>query len=158
MDIVVQWVRVYWTKESRGGPGAVRRSVLPEAFPLPEAEPPFVHEMHMLERNGFSPSTTVTSGHPPKSQVEMTEADNCLRVLPVRDAPEWASSGLDVTWRPAAVTMRPRQTLRWQINHRLTAEGGWYYRLDTLNVSYGNRTTEVFLRPPTHRVDERSLL
>ncbi|TDB81300.1 hypothetical protein E1264_32895 [Actinomadura sp. KC216] len=44
--------------------------------------------------------------------------------------------------------MRPRQTLRWQINHRFTTERGWYYRLDTLNVSYGHRTAEVFLHPP----------
>ncbi|MWA02621.1 hypothetical protein F8568_020020 [Actinomadura sp. LD22] len=88
----------------------------------------------------------------------MTESDGCLRVLPARNAPEWARNGLDPAWRPAPVAMRPRQTLRWQINHRRTTERGWYYRLDTLNVSYGNRTAEVFLHPPTHRVDELSRL
>ncbi|MBO2463539.1 hypothetical protein [Actinomadura violacea] len=156
MDTVVQWVRVYWTKDSRGGAGAVRRSALPEAFPLPDAEPPFVHEVQMLEWNEFSPGMTVTSGLPPQSRVEIIEADGHLHVLPVRTAPEWASNGLDLAWRPTAVTMRPRQTLRWQIDHRLTTERGRYYRLDTLNVSYGHRTAEVFLHPPTHRVDERS--
>ncbi|MEU4704635.1 hypothetical protein [Nonomuraea dietziae] len=158
MNIVVQWVRIYWTKDSRGGPGAVRRSALPEAFPLPEAEPPFVHEVLMLERDDFSPSMTVTSGLPPETKVELTEADGHLHILPVRDPPEWANNGLDLAWRPAAVTMRPRQTLRWQLNHRFTTERGWCYRLDTLNVSYGHRTAEVFLHPPTHRVDERSHL
>ncbi|GAA0277132.1 hypothetical protein GCM10009527_086890 [Actinomadura nitritigenes] len=158
MDIVVQWMRLYWTKNSRGGSGAIRRSALPEAFALPEAEPPFVHEVQLLERNGFSPRETVTSGLPPASQVELIEIDGLLRVLPIRNAPEWASNGLDLAWRSPTATIRPRQTLRRQINHRLTTERGRYYRLDTLNVSYGHRTAELFLHPPTQRVDERSHL
>lgn len=158
MDIVVQWMHLYWTKSSRGGSGAIRRSALPEAFALPEAEPPFVHEVQLLERNGFSPRETVTSGLPPASQVELIEIDGLLRVLPIRNAPEWASNGLDLAWRSPTATIRPRQTLRRQINHRLTTERGRYYRLDTLNVSYGHRTAELFLHPPTQRVDERSHL
>lgn len=157
MDIVVQWVRTSWTKRSRGGPGAIRRSTLPEAFPLPESAPPFVHEVRMQERDGFTPTTTITSGLPPTTDVELTETDDTLRVLLVAQAiPEWASNGLDLAWRPAAVTLRPRQTLRWQITHRFTTERGWHYRLDTLNISYGKHTAEVFLHPPTHRIDERS--
>jgi hypothetical protein len=159
MDVAVHWVRTYWTRRSRGAPGAIRRSALPEAFPLPDAAPPFVHEVRMSERDDFTPHSTVTNGLPSSTEVELTEANGLLHVLLVaQHAPEWASNGLDLAWRPAAVPLRPRQALRWQINHRFRAERGWYYRLDTLNVSYGKSSAEVFLHPPTRRIDERAQL
>lgn len=156
VDVAVQWVRTYWTRRSRGAPGAIQRSALPEAFPLPQATPPFVHEVRMSERDDFAPHSTVTSGLPPSTEVELTETGGLLNVLlVVQHAPEWASNGLDLAWRPSAARLRPRQSLRWQINHRFRAEQGWYYRLDTLNVSYRKSSAEVFLHPPTRRIDER---
>ncbi|MCW2919695.1 MAG: hypothetical protein JWN52_7763 [Actinomycetia bacterium] len=155
----MQWVRAYWTRRSRGAPGAVRRNALPEAFPLPDAAPPFVHEVRMSESDDFAPHSTLTSGRPSAADVELAEADGILHVLLVaQHAPEWARNGLDLPWRPAAVPLRPRQTMRWQINYRFTAERGWYYRLDTLNVTYGTCSGEVFLHPPTHRINERTRL
>jgi hypothetical protein len=156
VDVVVQWVRTYWTKRSRGAPGATRRNAVPEAFPLPEAVPPFVHEVRMHESDDFTPHPAVTSGLPPAAQVELTEADGTLTVLLVlQTAPEWARNGLGLR-RPIA--LRPGQTLRWQANYRFTPDWGWYYRLDTLNVCYGKGSAEVFLGPPAHRIDERSQL
>jgi hypothetical protein len=156
VDVVVQWVRTYWTKRSRGAPGAIRRSAVPEAFSLPEAVPPFVHEVRMSECDDFTPHSTVTSGLPPDAQVELAEAEGVLRVLLVlQNAPEWASSGLGLR---AAIALQPGQTLRWQVNYRFSPDRGWYYRLDTLNVCYGKGTAGVFLGPPAHRIDERSRL
>ncbi|MQY08422.1 hypothetical protein [Actinomadura macrotermitis] len=157
MEAAVQWVRVYWTKHSRGAPGAIRRGGLPEAFPLPDAPPPFVHEVRMYEGQDFAPEMSLTGGLP--AEVELAEDDGLLSVRPIRrDGPEWTRNGLALAWRPEPVRLRPRQTLRWRINHRIVAEWGWYYRLDTLNVAYGPFSGEVFLRPPEHRVDERVLL
>jgi hypothetical protein len=156
VDVVVQWVRTYWTKRSRGAPGATRRNAAPEAFLLPEAVPPFVHEVRMQESDDFTPHQTVTSGLPPAAQVELTEADGALTVLPVRlKAPEWASNGLSLR-RPIA--LRPGQTLRWQASYRFTPDWGWYYRLDTLNICYGKGSAAVFLDPPSRRSDERTHL
>ncbi|GAA2453459.1 hypothetical protein GCM10010191_85160 [Actinomadura vinacea] len=67
--MVVQWVRTYWTARSQGAPGAVLRNSLPEAFPLPDAEPPFVHEVRMYEGDGFTPHATLTGGLPPDTDV-----------------------------------------------------------------------------------------
>jgi hypothetical protein len=151
VQVAVQWVRTYWTKRSRGAPGAARRNALPEALPLPDAELPFVHEIRMYESENFRPDSSLTSGLPPATEVELTEADGVLHVLLV-------AQNRPTAWRPAAVPLRPRQTLRWQINHRLTAEWGWYYRLDTLNVAYSTSPSEVFLHPPFRHVDERTQL
>jgi hypothetical protein len=160
MDVMVQWVRTYWTKRSRGAPDAIRRNALPEAFLLPETAPPFVHEVRMFEWRDFTPYPTVTSGLPLTTQVKLTEADGALTVLLLveKNAPAWASDGLGVPWRPAAIALRPGQTLRWQVNYRILTSGDPYYRLDTLNVCYGQGAAEVFLGQPTHRVDERTRL
>ncbi|EWC60966.1 hypothetical protein UO65_3699 [Actinokineospora spheciospongiae] len=32
VDVVVQWVRTWWTKESRSGVAAARRNALPTVF------------------------------------------------------------------------------------------------------------------------------
>jgi hypothetical protein len=158
MDVAVQWVRVYWTRRTRGAPGASRRSALPEAFPLAEAAPPFVHEVWMSEVDGYVPHSQVSRGLPPVTEMELTEADGLLMVRPTDPKPpEWTTGGLDITWRPR-IALRPRQTLRWQSNKRFAAEWGWYYRLDTLNVAYCTTTGEVFMQPPTRRIDERSWL
>jgi hypothetical protein len=88
--------------------------------------------------------------------VELTEADGALTVLLVlQNAPEWASNGLGLR---GPIALRPGQTLRRQANYGFTPDWGWYYRLDTLNVCYGKDPAEVFLDPPSHRIDERSQL
>jgi hypothetical protein len=156
VDVMVQWVSIYWTKRSRGAPGATRRNAVPEALALPETDPPFVHEVHMHESDDFTPRQAVTSGLPPAAHVELTEADGTLRVLPVlQNSPEWASNGLGLR-RPAA--LRPGQTLRWQANYRFTPDWGWYYRLDMLNICYGKGPADIFLDPPFHRINERTHL
>ncbi len=156
-DVLVQWVRTYWTKRSRGAPGAARRNALPEAFLLPRAAAPFVHEVRMYECDGFAPHPAVTSGLPPAAEVELAGAGGVLTVLLVRDASGWPTAR-PPAWRPAAVELRPGQTLRWQVNYRFAAEDGWYYRLDTLNVCCGTSPAGVFLDPPARRIDGRSRL
>jgi hypothetical protein len=46
--------------------------------------------------------------------------------------------------------------LRWQINYRDSGLSGgkWIYSLDTLNLACGRSDPDVFLRPPTHHVQE----
>src|SRR5262245_29706314 len=44
--VVVQWVRVEWTKRTRGAPGAVRRARAPRAFVLPSQRAPFLAGRH----------------------------------------------------------------------------------------------------------------
>ncbi|TDD89267.1 hypothetical protein [Actinomadura rubrisoli] len=156
MDVAVQWVRVYWTRRSRGAPGAVRRNSLPEAFPLPDGTPPFVHEVHMYEGEDFIPESSLTSGLPPVTQLELAESRGILRVMLVPQMNNaQARTRLEPAWRRMGVPLRRRHTLRWHINYRFMAEWGWYYRLDTLNIVYGTFSGEVFVHHPVRRIDER---
>ncbi|MFD4249957.1 hypothetical protein ACFWQL_09485 [Amycolatopsis thermoflava] len=157
MDVVAQWVRTWWTKESRGGAGAARRSRVPIAFCLPESAAPLVHEVTIRESDGFRPAARVLTGVPDKTEVDLQEADGALRVM-LRSA---QFHNL-VRRRPPAVRLRPSEWLRWQIDYRFrtyTGHGPWLYRLDTLNLAYrAGPDPEIFLGTPTRRVDERATL
>jgi hypothetical protein len=58
--VVVQQVRTIWTKKSRGGPGAVRRNVVPEACAIPLKQIPergielIHHEVTFREKDAFA--------------------------------------------------------------------------------------------------------
>ncbi|GAA3826139.1 hypothetical protein [Amycolatopsis tucumanensis] len=156
MDVVAQWVRTWWSTESRGGAGAATRSRVPIAFPLPEPAAPLVHEVTIRERDGFQPAARVLAGVPGTNEVDLREADGALRVM-LRSA---QFHNL-VRRRPPAVRLRPGEWLRRQIDYRFrtyTGRGPWLYRLDTLNLAYrAEPDPEIFLGTPTRRVDERAL-
>ncbi|WP_256104019.1 hypothetical protein [Streptomyces sp. ODS05-4] len=153
MDITVQWIRTYWTKQSRGGEAAARRNAAPTGFRLPPSPLTGAHCVRMDEEDAFAPRET---GRPLRDVgVSLREQDGRLRVharvgplfgLPPRPR------------RPPAVRLRPGQWVRWQLNYRFSSSlgiRGWSYWLDTFNVAYGPVDRDVFLADPTLVVDER---
>jgi hypothetical protein len=151
MDVVAQWVRTSWTKQSRGGAEATRRNAAPVAFLLPEVTMPLVHEVTMNERDGFEPRSSSRHAEPARDGVQLREADGLLRVMLV--SRQWPGV---IRRRPPAVRLRRGEWLRWQINYRFVSDRGpTHYRLDTLNLAYGQVSADVFMGTPTRRVDER---
>ena len=163
MQIVMQWVRTSWTKDSRGGAAAAARNAAPIAFELPVIDWAVVHEVTMKEANGFRPTSSLrdlpqTRPRMTIEGVSLTENGERLRVLPIIPAlwqiPPRRS-------RPPAVHLKPGQWIRWQLNYRFssaTGRGDWTYHLHTLNLAYGLTEADAFLRIPTHYVDERGNL
>lgn len=154
MDVVAQWVRTSWTKQSRGGPAATRRNTAPVAFVLPMARCPLVHEIRMDESDDFEPRISVVEGVPDRSGVLLTEADGRLRVQLVHSA--WGSPRN--RRRAPVVRLSPGEWVRCQVNYRFSGYHGWSYRLDTLNLFYGPAAVDTFLEPPPHHVDDRAEL
>jgi hypothetical protein len=158
VDVVAQWVRTSWTKQSRGGQAATRRNAAPVGFALPTGRRPIVHTIAMHESRDFQPEESVLDGEPDHSEVNLRERDGRLRVELVV-----YRFGAPRRWRrPPAVWLNQGEWVRWQINYRFSwpmARGGeWYYRLDTLNLAYGPAATDIFLGEPTRYVDERAHL
>ncbi|MEU8545698.1 hypothetical protein AB0C81_01605 [Streptomyces roseoverticillatus] len=158
MDIAVQWVRVTWTKRSRGAEAATIRNALPAAFTLPDAALlPVVHDVVMPEREGFSARESLR-GQAEKG-VRLREAEGRLLVRPpdissLRAMPPRRR-------RPPAIRLAPGEWLRWQLNHRSSSAAGmadWSYEQKTLNIAYGPHASDVFLGTPTHVIDERGHL
>lgn len=153
MEVVVQWVRTSWTKQSRGGTEASRRNAAPIAFPLLVQASPFIHEVTMREQDGFRPHATVRLGPPGNDDdVLLRETDGLLRVqLTVSPFGRPRRSR-----RPPAVRLALGQWVRWQINYRFSSSwGNWTYRMDTLNLLHGPTSRpDVFLGEPTHYINE----
>ncbi|MEU1607124.1 hypothetical protein [Micromonospora matsumotoense] len=156
MDIIAQWVRVSWTKQSRGGHHAARRNALPTAFALPEHRAPLTHEVTMHERDEFQPLTTLHHAEPLGDAVHLRYAEDQVRIELVPTA--WGMPRRHR--RPPAVRLARGHWLRWQINYRFTGRctGDWFYRLDTLNIANGPVPVDVLLTEPHQVIDERAHL
>lgn len=161
--VVVQHIRVVWTKASRGAPGAVVRNAVPAAV-LIETAPlaPWVfHSVHFLERSGFKP----------ESQHQFTrethrERDRGLLL-------ELLPDGLHVgfRWEPGvgqpprherreAFTLSVGGYARVIVNGRHAPDEGHWYTQETYNVVFGDVVdVDTFTaRPPTEVLDLRETL
>lgn len=153
MDVIAQWVRTSWTKQSRGAPGATRRNALPTVFPLPAMTGPLLHEIAMREWQDFTPRTSLSSELPDLDVLGLRESGGRLHVDLIP-----APGGNPARWyRRPTVELPPGRWMRWQINYRFSSlwSNDGYYRLDTLNLAY--RTTG-FTGPPAHDLDDLALL
>jgi hypothetical protein len=161
MEVLIQRVQTTWTKASRGGPLAAIRNAAPVGFPLPSTVPPFVHEVWMWESEGFRPLHRSNAGLPDatgNSRVLLrVEDDGRLRVQL-----ELVPFGIpNRKRRPPAVRLNRGEWLRWQVNYRFAGGTGgdqWTYRLDTLNIAFGEVAADTFTRDPARHVDERTRL
>ncbi|MER7419118.1 hypothetical protein ABT346_20440 [Micromonospora peucetia] len=156
MDIVAQWVRVSWTKQSRGGHHAARRNALPTAFTLPQHHAPLTHEVTMHEHDGFQPVISLHNRAPSCNALQLRHTEDQVRIELIPTA--WGMPRRHR--RPPAVRLPRGQWLRWQINYRFIhhCTGNWLYRLDTLNIAHGPAPVDVFLTEPHQSIDERAYL
>jgi hypothetical protein len=152
VDVLAQLVRTSWTKSSRGGAPASRRNAAPVAFVLPALTPPLVHEVLMREQDGFVAQDSVQHVEPSSEDVSLTSTDDRLRVelmvTPFGNPRRWR--------RPPAVRLALGEWVRWQINYRFveSSSGDWTYRLDTLNLAYGQPSASL-ARPAGSEVEFR---
>ncbi|ANZ36178.1 hypothetical protein BBK82_08990 [Lentzea guizhouensis] len=159
MDVVVQVVRISWTRLSRGGDTAALRNAAPVGFPL-HGNGFGVTEVRLHESGAFVPEwgPVRSDDRGEVRDLSLKEEDGRLRVL-VRDNPFYAPRR---DRRPPAVRIPRGEWVRWQINHRFggcACGSEWVYELVTMNVAYGVvRDPGVFLGEPTKFVDERAWL
>jgi len=156
MDTTARWIRTSWTKQSRGGQGAVRRNSVPVGFTIPHASTPFAHVVRMREQDGFRADETLEDLA--EIDVSLRETEGRLRVLP-RVSPLFALPPR--RRRPPAVRLAAGQWVRWQLNYRFSSAAGtqdWSYWLDTFNIAYGPVDLDVFLGTPTYLIDEQGPL
>ncbi|MCA9039207.1 MAG: hypothetical protein KDA65_02540 [Planctomycetaceae bacterium] len=152
--LIVQHILITWTKASRGGPLAERRSEIPVAFPVPHPPPVYdrnenyiVHKVDFGERNEFvSPirSQTIlrsidTKFSTTNCTVEFTDA--------VADVVyEWRSGApeqkfFDKSGTPVPVRKRLNvETGKWvrvEYNVRFSGYdcGNWFYEHSIINVA-----------------------
>lgn len=162
MIAVIQDVRLSWTKRSRSGLGARRRSVAPKIFELPEiprcAAPLSVvfHTIHLDEATDFTPVHHI--------ETEAWTAGRTHRIpgFTIRISPEGITVVFAWEWEVGAPerSKEPRQVLsvppgRWgqaAYNGRYTTLLGlddWKYHQQVVNLCLTDQaTTAPFAGPP----------
>ena len=143
--IVVQVVRIVWTKASRGAPHATARNALPRAFPLAGNPGPYVLERHRLVETAPGTFTASEVERATSLTVPRREAELLIdaREDRLRLGLQWRS-GMLGTGQPRrpdrrrAIELRPGQTARLVVNGRHASSAGQWYTQDTFNVALVN--------------------
>jgi hypothetical protein len=161
--VVVQRISTWWSKASRGAPGAVRRSALPRAYPVTPSSSSYLYEGHRRRE---------WEGDFEDRLVETTEGD----VLPQTAGNlslllEDGTLRVDVWWsgqmgsprrgrRTEALRLVNGELGQVLTNGRHSVEGGWLYVEDTYNVAMTPAVDAALFtaRPPVRRFDFRARL
>jgi len=161
--IVVQKIKVVWTKASRGGEGARRRAAVPLAFELPAfpAGDAAYHAMFCEERDGFAPRDV-------ERKTSLPEHSACV-LFEVR------GDGIRIGYQWSPACGAPERDLvppRWLMelrrgdygrvlhNGRFSGEGDWWYQQIVFNVAIADVVaSDLFMRAaPTVTADLRERL
>ena len=152
---VAQYIRVIWTKASRGNPAASRRNAVPQAFELPadileSAEPTQVHALQVRELNDFVPARKADRWAGDGSQLlrigcacialEATglhlwyEYDEAHAGRPFRRY--YDATGTLTSVKKDVGLLSPGEWARIQWNGRFLLHADWWYELCTVNVAF----------------------
>lgn len=153
-QVLIQHLLVDWTKLTRGGVGARKRSALPRAAKVPPISnmAPFVlHRLLYLERDDFRPaSTLITADSAAGLAVKVLEfswQDSRLSVRFYRDGFNAAT--------PSAYpfknvfTLQPQEWGRLEYNGRYSGmySGEWWYEQHVYNIGlFDNWKPNVFVK------------
>jgi hypothetical protein len=151
--VVVQIVRVSWTKASRGGEGAAVRNATPPGVVLPEAwTPTSFHQVIYDEADGFRPRSR---------SVPLESLDDRIRIDLREGAPVARVDppfGFTYRGHHPTVPLRHGRWVRWLQNARWTSatgHGDWRYTTESVNIAVGPVEPDVFCGAPGKVIDER---
>ncbi len=146
-QIVVQRIRVEWTKVSRGAPGATRRARVPVALPLPSDFRPerlVLHDMRAVEEEAFALVTAVPGPSNRRAEPEAHGPTTghfepiSWRVNRAQLIVDLAPSGLSAPRRPysRAFVLSPGEWGRVLFNERFGADREWRYVHTVVNLAF----------------------
>lgn len=147
MNIVIQHIESYWTKQSRGSPAATLRNAVPETFPISipfESKGVVLHEVNYYEHHHFK-----------NPVIDYREIDEHQRrqlgyrfeliaesVLVSRLARNGISRELGL--------LESHSWLQVITNERVSIERTWAYYKHVYNIYYGqiDKVNGIFSQPP----------
>jgi hypothetical protein len=156
VDVVIQIVRVSWTKASRGGEGAAARSATPLGLALPGAlTTASFHQVVFDETDAFTPQSRCLPSEllDGRIRIDAHGAGPVVRVGPL--------FGFTYCGYHPSVRLRPGRWVRWLQNARWTSAAGhgdWHYTAETVNIAVAPVEPGVFMGEPDKVIDERASL
>ena len=157
--IAIQCIETWWTKASRGAPGATARAATPDALALPQTSSTrevLLQRVFFEERNGFEARSEVTGFSLQEAQRQLRGA--VLHVgLDVIDVMfTWSEYTVGVPERRngPAIRLEPGRWCRIVHNGRFDEDNRWYYQQTTLNIAYRPLHAAVFIQSDPRKVDD----
>ncbi len=168
--VLVQEIKIEWSKKSRGAPGSIKRNKIGKVLKLPlnQADKSkyvlFGQRLHFSEWKKFQN---------PTEQIECYESFDskefgCVKVIK-------ANHSLSVVWQydqdcagapyrdktpKIAFILQENEWGQISYNGRYTEEEGWYYKEIVLNVGLFNEPTKdcFIISKPNHSVNQKAHL
>ena len=157
--IAIQCIETWWTKASRGAPGAGARASAPDALPLPQRS---CSREVLLQRVMFEERTGFTS-HSEVSELSLQEAQRQVRGVVLHVGPDvvdvmftWSGYSVGAPQRRNGPAMRlePGRWCRIVHNGRFDEDNRWYYQQTTLNIAYVPPDARIFVASDPRKIDD----
>ena len=162
--ILIQHIKIFWTKESRGARGASKRAAVPEvlSFPcpeLPELDSVWMHMNGASEGEDFQLRSDIFP-HPMGEPIlvsfyELVHQENSLKIRLGSQSAPGSATALSKWPAPCELLLNRGQTAQWRVQAR---QQGWeepWYERDILNVAWLERyDSEVFRNRPFDQVKD----
>jgi len=165
MLVIVQEIKVSWTKKSRGGEGSVQRNTVPEVFILPPVQPVKYDDVliHQQIRFGESNDFDMPNGElkTEKFEVNTRSEFGCLSLrfkpaqLEIQYKYGWSCTGAprrdDHPWTRF---LDAGQWIQMIYNGRFNSgwESFWTYHKTVFNIALlAQFNPDIFLKQPTHK-------
>jgi hypothetical protein len=171
MLLIVQHIGIYWTKETRGGKGAVLRNAVPEALPLINMPSPADPLALICESTIFRGQNSYQK---PASSIKtkaLTPGEgldfHCVHVCVEREqALVLYTYGTECAGAPRRYndprhfTLATGEWMRVMFNGRLTDwERRWYYQKTILNIGLFEKIARnAFLGEPTRIFSDMAMM
>ncbi|MBK9749397.1 MAG: hypothetical protein IPO91_21810 [Chloroflexi bacterium] len=166
--LVVQDIRVTWTKASRGGVNAGRRNAVPHALPLTDLPPldktlsaaplVLIHQQYRCtEAADFQMPPPLTTSRAIAAHDKVSFPGTRLKIAPTAITViyryTWSGTGAPTRYPVArSITLAAGQWGQVQFNGRFGWDAPWTYHLTTLNIGlFTHIELDVFVRTTPHK-------
>ena len=162
--IAIQCIETWWTKASRGGPGAAARAASPSAlrFALPTTTTigsgdVALHRVVLDERSSFeaaASSVVALSLQEALRQLRGVVLHAGLDALDVQFTWSEYTVGAPSRRNGPSIRLEPGRWCRVIHNGRMAEERQWWYQQTTLNVAFRPSTPTMFLHSEPDRISD----
>ncbi len=141
--LIIQRIKVTWTKKSRGMPGAFKRNAIPHVLELPESHNNkaidavlFIHEAHADEDNNFqlNHKTEILNDMKRYWSFTLHQEEDIIRILFTYNYHEHGQPKRQAD-KTSIFKLEPNDIAQFLINGRYTSYSGQFYMQYVVNFA-----------------------
>jgi hypothetical protein len=164
MQTFIQVIETFWTKRSRGNPGASLRNQVPEKYPFPRVVP---SESVLFQRVSYSEYSSFSKARVAPVQMLSAHDSRMWRIEVEQDEASakilfYGVPASEMGGRPINVSeLLPNSWMRIVGNRRVAEENTWAYHKYVYNIFHGevSKANDLIAnKPPVHSLNHEGHL